>query len=146
MQRMTRTSYRRGLLIAWGLLRQVLGWFFILLGLVGLVLPVLQGVLFLVIGIALVGRRNWLIRRSTLVFKRFLRRWATVRSPLVVGQAELRYGRSGRSRAKAGTCIAAMPSGGSDACGCARSQAQEGLRMYVRADAERSSCLSFLRS
>ncbi len=89
---MTRTSFRRGMLIAWGLLRQVLGWFFILLGLLGLVLPVLQGVLFLVIGIALVGRRNWLIRRSTLVFKRFLRRWAAVRSPLVggVGRIALR--------------------------------------------------------
>jgi hypothetical protein len=79
-------------LIAWWLLRQVLGWFFILLGLLGLVLPVLQGVLFLVIGIALVGRRNWLIRRSTLVFKRFLRRWARARSPLVgrVGRVALR--------------------------------------------------------
>jgi len=83
MQRITRTSFRRGALIAWRLLRQVLGWFFILLGLIGLVLPVLQGVLFLVVGIALVGRRNWLIRRSTLIFKRFLRRWAAVQTPLV---------------------------------------------------------------
>ena len=74
-------------MIAWGLLRQVLGWVFILLGLLGLVLPVLQGVLFLVIGIALVGRRNWLIRRSTLVFKRFLRRWAAVRAQPLVGAA-----------------------------------------------------------
>src|SRR6476661_5823248 len=92
MQRMTRTSYRRGLLIAWWLLRQILGWFFILLGLLGLVLPVLQGVLFLVIGVALVGRRNWLIRRSMLVFKRFLRRWAAVQMPLVgaVGRIALR--------------------------------------------------------
>lgn len=86
---MTRTSFRRGMLIAWGLLRQVLGWFFILLGLIGLVLPVLQGVLFLVIGIALVGRRNWLIRRSTLIFKRFLRRWAAVQSPLVGGAGRI---------------------------------------------------------
>ena len=93
MQRITRTSYCWGLLIAWRLiwplLRQVLGWFFILLGLLGLVLPVLQGVLFLVIGVALVGRRNWLIRRSMLVFKRFLRRWATVRAPLVAGAGRL---------------------------------------------------------
>ena len=89
MQRMTRTSFRRGLLIAWGLLRQVLGWFFILLGLLGLVLPVLQGVLFLVIGVALVGRRNWLIRRSLLVFKRFLRRWAAVQTPLVGGAGRI---------------------------------------------------------
>jgi hypothetical protein len=80
-------SFRRGAVGAWRLLwpiiRQTLGWMFILLGLLGLVLPVLQGVLFLAIGIALVGRRNWLIRRSTLLFKRFLRRWARVKRPLV---------------------------------------------------------------
>src|SRR4051812_40470413 len=92
MQRITRTSYRRSLLIAWWLLRQVLGWFLILLGLLGLVLPVLQGVLFLVIGVALVGRRNPLIRRSMLIFRRFLRRWASARSPLVarIGRFALR--------------------------------------------------------
>src|SRR5262245_10113601 len=60
----------------WPIVRQVLGWMFILLGILGLVLPVLQGVLFLVIGVALVGRRNWLIRRSAVAMKRFLRRWA----------------------------------------------------------------------
>src|SRR3954469_16924978 len=93
MQRITRTSYRRGLSIAWGLiwplLRQVLGWLFILLGLLGLVLPVLRGVLFLVIGVALVGRRNWLIRRSTLIFKRFLRRWAAVQNPIIGGAGRI---------------------------------------------------------
>jgi hypothetical protein len=89
MQQTTRTSYHRALLITWIVLRQVLGWFFILLGLVGLVLPVLQGVLFLVIGIALVGRKNWLIRRSTLVFKRFLRRWAAVQQPLIGGAGRI---------------------------------------------------------
>src|SRR5690349_22555074 len=88
MQRTTRTSYRRSLLIAWWLLRQILGWFFILLGLLGLVLPVLQGVLFLVIGVALVGRRNWLIRRTSFGIKRGLRRWAAHPAPLV--------GRAGR--------------------------------------------------
>lgn len=87
MERIDLRAFRRGAIIAWRLLwpviRQVLGWMFILLGLLGLVLPVLQGVLFLAIGIALVGRRNWLIRRSTLVFKRFLRRWARAKQPLL---------------------------------------------------------------
>ncbi len=106
MKRITRTSYRRGLSntwrLIWPLLRQVLGWLFILLGLLGLVLPVLQGVLLLVIGVALVGRRNWLIRRSMLVFKRFLRRWAAVRAPLVGGagrialRAQWKYSRESR--------------------------------------------------
>jgi hypothetical protein len=67
----------------WPLMRQVLGWMFILLGILGLVLPVLQGVLFLVIGVALVGRRNWLIRRSTVAVKRYLRRWARVEHRLI---------------------------------------------------------------
>src|SRR5688572_23476530 len=78
-RRMLASTWRR----LWPIIRQVIGWMFILLGLLGLVLPVLQGVLFLVIGIALVGRRNWLIRRSALVFKRFLRRWAALKTPLV---------------------------------------------------------------
>jgi hypothetical protein len=81
-------SYYRNILagawrLLWPVMRQVLGWIFIVLGLLGLVLPLLQGVLFLVIGLALVGRRNWLLRRSTIVIKRFLRRWAAVRMPLV---------------------------------------------------------------
>lgn len=69
--------------VAWPVIRQVLGWFFIFLGLLGLVLPILQGVLFLVIGVALVGRRNWLIRRSALLIKRALRRWAALPTPVI---------------------------------------------------------------
>jgi hypothetical protein len=87
MKRHDFTDYRRVLLGAWHLLwpvmRQVLGWIFILLGLLGLVLPVLQGLLFLVIGLALVGRRNWLIRRARVLIKRSLRRWAALRTPLI---------------------------------------------------------------
>jgi hypothetical protein len=80
-------SYRRFLLRAWRLfwpvMRQIVGWLFILLGLLGLALPILQGVLFLVIGVALVGRRNIVIRRSSIAFKRFLRRWARLPTPVV---------------------------------------------------------------
>lgn len=67
----------------WPVLRQVLGWFFIVLGLLGIVLPVLQGVLFLMIGIALVGRRNVVIRWAAVRFKQFVRRWAALDTPLV---------------------------------------------------------------
>ena len=67
----------------WPVLRQVLGWFFIVLGLLGIVLPVLQGVLFLMIGIALVGRRNIVIRWAAVRFKQFVRRWAALDIPLV---------------------------------------------------------------
>ena len=86
----------------WPIMRQVLGWLFILLGLIGMVLPILQGVLFLVIGIALVGRRNIVIRRSSIAIKRGLRRWAALPHPLVgpSGRAALRAQRefSRRSR------------------------------------------------
>jgi hypothetical protein len=78
--------------VAWPVIRQVLGWFFIFLGILGLVLPVLQGVLFLVIGVALVGRRNWLIRRAAVLIKRGLRRWAGLPTPVVgpLGRMALR--------------------------------------------------------
>jgi len=61
---------------SWPVIRQVIGWLCIILGIIGLVLPLLQGVLFLVIGIALVGRRNWLLRWATVKLKLLVRRWA----------------------------------------------------------------------
>jgi hypothetical protein len=87
---------RRRLAIAWRVIwpvfRQVLGWLFILLGLIGLVLPILQGVIFLVIGIALVGRRHPLIRWASVYFKLFVRRWAAVKTPVIgpLGRLALR--------------------------------------------------------
>jgi hypothetical protein len=76
----------------WPIVRQVLGWFFIGLGLLGIVLPVLQGVLFLMIGIALVGRRNVVIRWAAVRFKQFVRRWAALDLPLIgsLGRLALR--------------------------------------------------------
>jgi hypothetical protein len=78
--------------LIWPALRQTLGWICIFLGLLGLLLPVLQGVLFLVIGVALVGRRNWLIRWTTVHFKLFLRRWAALQTPAIgpLGRLALR--------------------------------------------------------
>lgn len=67
----------------WLFARPTLGWFFIGLGLLGLLLPMLQGILLLVIGTILVGRRNWLIRWSRVHLKLLLRRWATVRTPII---------------------------------------------------------------
>ena len=78
--------------LMWPMLRQMLGWICIFLGLLGLVLPVLQGVIFLVIGVALVGRRNWLIRWTSVHFKLFLRRWAALETPAIgpLGRMALR--------------------------------------------------------
>ena len=87
---------RQKLLGAWRLLwpvaRQVLGWMCIFLGLLGLVLPVLQGIPLLVIGIALVGRRHLLIRWASVQLKLFLRRWAALQTPIVgpAGRLSLR--------------------------------------------------------
>jgi len=62
-----------------------LGWFFILLGILGLFLPVLQGVLFLCIGLVLLSRRSkrvrWLIMRAG-------RRWPKFRHALNVAHAK----------------------------------------------------------
>ena len=63
-----------------------LGWIFILLGIAGLFLPVLQGVLFLCIGLILLSRRSkrvrWLIMRAG-------RRWPKFRQVLTVARARV---------------------------------------------------------
>jgi len=41
----------------------IVGWFFIGLGIIGLFLPILQGVLFLMIGLAILSTRSDLIKR-----------------------------------------------------------------------------------
>lgn len=42
---------------------QIVGWAFILLGIVGLVLPVLQGILFILIGLLILSRDSPMARR-----------------------------------------------------------------------------------
>ena len=62
-----------------------LGWFFILLGIAGLFLPVLQRVLFLCIGLILLGHRSkrvrWLILRAG-------RRWPKFRGAFTLARAK----------------------------------------------------------
>ena len=54
--------------------RVVAGWFFIILGLLGLVLPVLQGVLFLAIGAVMLAPYVPFFRRiKVAIFRRFPR-------------------------------------------------------------------------
>ncbi|HNP72378.1 MAG TPA: hypothetical protein PKK15_14760 [Kouleothrix sp.] len=67
----------------WPVLRPALGWTCIALGLLGVVLPVIPGLPLLFPGIALVGRRTWLIRWASVQIKRALRRWAPLRLPLI---------------------------------------------------------------
>jgi hypothetical protein len=67
----------------WRIVRPVLGWCCIAFGIIGLLLPVLQGSIFLVLGVMLVGRRNRLIRWVAVHTKLLLRQWASHTQPLI---------------------------------------------------------------
>lgn len=54
--------------------RRLLGWIVLAIGIAGLFLPLLPGLVFLPIGVALVGRRSWAIRFTRTRVKRLLRR------------------------------------------------------------------------
>ena len=74
----------RALLIgAWLLFKPVLGWLLIVVGLIGMPMPIMNGVIFLVLGIALVGPRNRLIRWSRVNIKLLLARWAALPTPVI---------------------------------------------------------------
>jgi hypothetical protein len=92
--------YKQTIFAGWRVVRPLLGWGFIILGVVGLVLPVLQGMLFLAIGFGLVGRRNPLLRWLRVHFKLLLRRMATLPYPPAaqVGRALLNVQRRGSRR------------------------------------------------
>ncbi|SRR6266508_4567262 len=76
----------------WRYARPTLGWVCIGVGVLGLALPLLPGVPLLVLGIALVGRRTWIIRWAGIHGKVFLRRWAALPTPIIgrVGRWALR--------------------------------------------------------
>jgi hypothetical protein len=61
---------------AWRYARPALGWLCLSLGVLGVLLPVLPGAPLLVLGVALVGRRAWLLRWATANGRLALRRWA----------------------------------------------------------------------
>ena len=79
-------ALRAGLIGLWMVAKPILGWLFIVVGLIGMPMPIVNGLIFLVIGIALVGPRNWLIRWSRVHIKLLLYRWAALTTP-VVGDA-----------------------------------------------------------
>ena len=77
---MTRLARLRALLAtSWQVARPVLGWSLIVLGVLGCILPVLPGLPMLFGGIALVGRRTWVIRWCAVQYKLAVRRWAAMR-------------------------------------------------------------------
>ncbi|NJN16464.1 MAG: hypothetical protein HC822_09435 [Oscillochloris sp.] len=76
-------AFRGTLLALWLFFKPVLGWFFIVLGLIGMPMPIVNGLIFLMIGLALVGPRNRAVRWSRVRIKTFLRRWAALPTPLI---------------------------------------------------------------
>ncbi len=67
----------------WAVLKPVLGWLLIVVGLIGMPMPIMNGVIFLVLGLALVGQRNRVIRWSRVQIKLLLQWWAALDTPLV---------------------------------------------------------------
>jgi hypothetical protein len=78
---LTLVATRTLILGLWFILRPILGWTFILLGLIGMPLPIVNGLIFLVLGLALVGPRNKIIRWSRVHIKLFINRWAALSTP-----------------------------------------------------------------
>lgn len=59
---------------AWPVVRPILGWISLIVGVLGVILPILQGVIFLVIGAALIGPRHWVVRGTRVRYKLLLQR------------------------------------------------------------------------
>ena len=77
------TSARTACLWMWRALRPGLGWLCLALGVLGIIFPLLPGIPILLVGVALVGRRNWVLRWASVQEKRLLRRLARHPAPMV---------------------------------------------------------------
>ena len=58
------------------MIRRILGWSSIVLGLLGIVLPVLPGLIFIAVGIVLLGPHDPALRRMAIAIRMILRRWS----------------------------------------------------------------------
>lgn len=74
---------RVALFTTWLVLKPVLGWFFIVIGLIGMPMPIVNGLIFLLIGLALVGPRNRVVRWCRVHLKLFLKEWAAHPAPWI---------------------------------------------------------------
>ncbi|WP_129670887.1 hypothetical protein [Candidatus Chloroploca sp. Khr17] len=83
---------------AWLVLRQIVGWLLIIIGLLGMILPG-PGIPFFVLGVLLVGRRHHLIRRSWVLLRLSLRRLGQ-RPGLLGRAAQFAYRHIQRMRAQ----------------------------------------------
>ncbi len=67
----------------WFMVRPVFGWLVITVGLIGCLFPIIPGIPLLIVGSAMVGQRNRVIRWTRVNGRRFFRSWATLRIPLI---------------------------------------------------------------
>ena len=67
----------------WPIVRPIIGWFCLILGVLGVILPILQGIIFLVIGAALIGPRHPVVRWGRVRDKQVIRWLARSRNPLI---------------------------------------------------------------
>jgi UPF0716 family protein affecting phage T7 exclusion len=63
--------------------RRIIGWGFIGLGFLGIILPALPGIVFIAIGILLLGPYDPGLRRIALAIRLVLRRWSQMHNPLI---------------------------------------------------------------
>lgn len=65
----------------------IIGWFFIGLGILGLFLPILQGLLFIMIGLAILSSRSATVR---LFLKRFEKRYPRLHERMIIWRLKIR--------------------------------------------------------
>lgn len=73
----------RAILLVIHSLRLLVGGGLIVVGILGVVLPILPGMPFLILGTLVMGRRSRIFRRGSVAGKRFLHRWAAHERPWV---------------------------------------------------------------
>jgi hypothetical protein len=90
----------RGIVLVVHSLRLLVGGGLIVIGILGVILPILPGMPFLIMGTLIIGRRSRVFRRGSVVGKRFLQRWATHDRPSVarLGRWSLRAQRDSSRR------------------------------------------------
>lgn len=67
----------------WFMVRPVLGWVVIVLGLIGCLFPIIPGIPLIIVGSAMVGQRNPIIRWTRVKGKLLFRAWASLRVPVI---------------------------------------------------------------
>jgi hypothetical protein len=77
------TFLLRGIALVIHSLRLLVGGGLIVIGILGVVLPILPGMPFLIMGTLIIGRRSRIFRRGSVAGKRFLQRWAAHERPWV---------------------------------------------------------------